>query len=634
MKPLRIEATNFMTYEALDLSLDRSGVFLIVGDNKDEPQNDSNGSGKSAILEAISVALFGQSIRDEKLDVLVHRNHGKNCVVTFTFEEGGATYKAIRHIKDKNHFKESDLEFFRDGVSLTSNSIAETQAKIVSTIGYDFTTFRAFMPGAGITPASLTDKGIKELLENILQVEPLQQAQKLARERKSKLDMEWNQVSASLAVCESKKASLEASIRDLENKRVSFERNQLERVTSLEGQCAQAENELLSVTKQLRASDQAKVKSEESQAKAQEAKKELDSIVENIRSIEAEYFHKEQDLNATRYELEATKKLLLKEFAALKNLGPTCTSCKQSIPHSHVEDQTFDLRKRFGGVETGLAVNEQAVQLHKEALQKELAPLKEKERFLYDTLTKYEVEVKKCLAAYDSTLSFKQQSLTKDVERLKAAIKSAAEETYDSSDLIKRYSQELEEVVTSLKEYQEKKAKLEEQSKALEFWVDGFSTKGVRSYMLKHVTPILNEFVKKYTDCLTDGAMTIRFETEKELKNGSTKEDFSIIVDHRSGGKTYKASSGGEKARADLAIALTLGDLASLRSDKKIPFRFIDEAFEKVDEAGMDAIVKLLQDQERAHDTVFVVTHNANLKQHFTNVITVTKENGVSTIHE
>jgi len=150
--------------------------------------------------------------------------------------------------------------------------------------------------------------------------------------------------------------------------------------------------------------------------------------------------------------------------------------------------------------------------------------------------------------------------------------------------------------------------------------------------MLKQVAPILNDRAAVYCKLLTDGEMTIVFQTEKELKNGTVKEDFNILVEQENGAGLYRGISGGEKARADLVISLVLGDLASFRANKQIPFRFMDEAFEKVDDTGLEAVVTLLEAQKENYETIFVVTHKNELKQHFKDTITVTKQKGISTI--
>lgn len=197
----------------------------------------------------------------------------------------------------------------------------------------------------------------------------------------------------------------------------------------------------------------------------------------------------------------------------------------------------------------------------------------------------------------------------------------------DFTSIMQTYIDKIEELQRTVDhctlEIEEKEKELAKYT----FWVNGFSTKGIRSYMLKHITPILNDRAKHYADLLTGGEMTVTFHTERELKKGATKEEFHIEVLHADGSNSYEGSSKGERARADLIIAFALGDLAGLRANKVIPFRFLDEPFESVDDVGTEFIVKLLNEQKDKYETVFVVTHEDYFKQLFSKRITMVKHN-------
>jgi DNA repair exonuclease SbcCD ATPase subunit len=151
---------------------------------------------------------------------------------------------------------------------------------------------------------------------------------------------------------------------------------------------------------------------------------------------------------------------------------------------------------------------------------------------------------------------------------------------------------------------------------------------------LDNIIPVLNERADYYATILTGDEMSVRFSTKSELADGSTKEKFSIRVEQRHGGSSYGSNSEGEKSRANLAIALAISDLASLHSHKSIDFRFCDEVFDKLDQAGQAAVMKLLQVLKDKYPTVMVVTHQDSFKELFQNTIQVTKYNGISTLEE
>jgi len=175
---------------------------------------------------------------------------------------------------------------------------------------------------------------------------------------------------------------------------------------------------------------------------------------------------------------------------------------------------------------------------------------------------------------------------------------------------------------------------LSTQEQQLVFWKDAFSTSGIRSFILDNVTPVLNERVKHYCDVLTSGEMGVEFSTKTTLKSGEVREKFSINITQEHGGEGYTSNSSGERQRANLVVAFALSDLAEMHSNKRIDFRFLDEPFEGIDEAGVDAVVALLREQQTKYPTVFVVTHQSHFKDVFQAGLTMVKQHGISHLEE
>ena len=89
MIPIRLELRNFMSYGEDVPPLDLSGMrtLCLSGDN---------GHGKSALLDAITWSLWGESRAGKnKHDELV-RIGADEMSVTFTFEMDGQTYRVLR----------------------------------------------------------------------------------------------------------------------------------------------------------------------------------------------------------------------------------------------------------------------------------------------------------------------------------------------------------------------------------------------------------------------------------------------------------------------------------------------------------------------------------------------------------
>ena len=139
MIPLRLKLHNFMCYRdnVPPLHFESIHIACLSGDN---------GSGKSALIDAMTWALWGQA-RTRSDDDLVYSGQAE-MVVTFDFTVGSQTYRIIRkrsRPKRRGSAGQSALEFqlasgngFRP---ITGNSIAQTQQKISDELRMDYDTF-------------------------------------------------------------------------------------------------------------------------------------------------------------------------------------------------------------------------------------------------------------------------------------------------------------------------------------------------------------------------------------------------------------------------------------------------------------------------------------------------------------
>lgn len=137
MIPVKLRMRNFMPYR--DASLDFTGIHLgvITGDN---------GNGKSAIIDAMTWALWGKA-RAASDDDLIHSSQIE-MEVEFDFKIGDQLYRIIRkrsRPKKKTGAGQSILEFhIRNGDGfrpITGNTIPQTQEKIISVLHMDYDTF-------------------------------------------------------------------------------------------------------------------------------------------------------------------------------------------------------------------------------------------------------------------------------------------------------------------------------------------------------------------------------------------------------------------------------------------------------------------------------------------------------------
>ncbi len=186
MVPLRLMVRNFLSYgdTAETLSFDGLHLFCLSGDN---------GNGKSALLDAMTWALWGQS-RATTQDELVHAGATEMSVV-LDFQLNGATYQVLRTRKLRKNIAMTTLEFRveRDGefVPLTGSSVDDTEATIVKTLGMGYRTFvnSAFLlQGRADEFTKKTAAERKQILAEVLNLQRYELLEQHAREKKRDFD--------------------------------------------------------------------------------------------------------------------------------------------------------------------------------------------------------------------------------------------------------------------------------------------------------------------------------------------------------------------------------------------------------------------------------------------------------------
>ena len=123
MKIDKIKIQNFYSFKDVCLNVsDYSGLTIIKGFNKDT--GGSNGSGKSALVEAIYFGLTGKTIRKSTEDSLVNNQAKKKCVVETYITHNNEPVIITRQKKP------TKLEFRVGGKDLTKEGVATTQKAI------------------------------------------------------------------------------------------------------------------------------------------------------------------------------------------------------------------------------------------------------------------------------------------------------------------------------------------------------------------------------------------------------------------------------------------------------------------------------------------------------------------------
>jgi len=195
MIPIKLALRNFMCYHdnVPPLHFDSFHVACLCGDN---------GNGKSALLDAITWALWGKA-RAKSDDDLIHLGQGE-MEVEFEFAVAQNSYRVLRKRTKGKLTKgglrgtgQSILELqiaTQQGYSpITGNTIGETQRKIIEILRMDYPTFinSALLLQGRADEFSMKAPGQrKEVLANILGLSLYDDLEKLAKDRSKEKEIE------------------------------------------------------------------------------------------------------------------------------------------------------------------------------------------------------------------------------------------------------------------------------------------------------------------------------------------------------------------------------------------------------------------------------------------------------------
>lgn len=626
---------NFLTVKEARLNLAERGLVLIQGVNEDDSSADSNGAGKSSIVDAICWCLYGVTARDVTGDAVINRNAKKSCLVTVEIEDNGKHYFIKRG--RKSNLLNVDEIVPGGVVSLTGGTQDQTQATINRIVGCSKEVFMAAVyAGQEAMPdlPGMTDKELKNLIEEASGTSQLSAAYLLARSRNNALASQLPMLNSSVA--ESEK---------------SVDRLLDELAKAVES----ADKYLLDVTEEVKTKKVSVINLVES---AKALQKEIDSMNEaelnkrlaQLKVKGASFESQKKDLEILRAELDAHERNRYSISYCIEQKKSEITACEAMVSgvHKKVGQRCAECNKPYEAHDLA------SVKAHAEDTLRlydgEMVVLLDELKKICDVITEKTVAIKAFEAAMlDPKEYFEQLSeINSDLkvigskkmlvaERNQFA-KSALLELVAKSKKPNPYHPVMESAEKNLAAQQANSEDLRKRLVAVkteqEMTEDAtkiFGPAGLRAHILDTVTPFLNDRTAEYLGALSDGTISAVWSTLKPTATGELKEKFNIEVTSTVGGDSFKALSGGEKRKVRIACAMALQDLVATRATKPIYLFIADEVDHALDQSGLERLMTVLETKAKERGTVLVISHS-DLKSWVDNIITVTKKDGESVV--
>ena len=631
IKFTNIKANNFLSYKELEFDLTNQGLTLIEGISDVEGFN-ANGCGKTVLLNTAVYALFGRLGQQAGVgsDDVVNRQAGKNTKVILEFDKDGTEYIIERYRKHTKH--KNNVLLFENGKEITEGSVKETNQKIINILGIDYKTFaNAIMVGGSDEPLFMdsTDKGKKEILEDITNISIYNKAQEVAKGK-------YN-------VAKDKVELLEKEIKDLVEKLDNYKELQEEeknRFSQIEKQ-RKEENKVLENYKK----EYAEGNFDEDIKKYEQEYNELTQKPFNTYENEISFIDKGvEEINDKIRVLEESVNEKIREVnlninnlkSQITQLDTTdiCPTCGSKLDATHAKNEYNRLEELIKAEQS----KQNKIEQIKEENQKPLIEGLLANRRELDEKKQGYINLRDETSKATNDRLFELKSTIQDIRTNKLILSEriANQEKIINNltdvESVKDYTKEIKETKSEIKKLKENIKEINQELEILEKVIDLYSRKGVQSTVLDMVVPFLNKSANHYLGKLSGGTLEVNFTTQIKNKSGELRDKFDVEVINERGGSSYGLSSQGEKRRIDVAVTLALQDLVMTNSNLETNIVFFDEVFEGLDDKGVEGVIEILREKSEIFESVFVITHNNSLKPLFDNTITVEKREGISKI--
>tara|TARA_R110000787_G_scaffold173595_5_gene286212 strand:+ start:179 stop:1984 length:1806 start_codon:yes stop_codon:yes gene_type:complete len=586
----KLSIVNFLSIGEEPVTVEfNKGLHVITGNNKDKPDR-RNAIGKSTIADALYFAIFGETLRELKKDLIPNNLTNGKTHVELDFEldspRGKNNYKIIRTLSPSKVF------IFKDGVDKTRDSIKNTTAYINSVLSASPSIFQncVIMTVNNAVPFMAKNKIEKrKFIEDIFGMEVFSTMLTALRN-------EYNDISREHDTQLTKLEEIETAYKNYEDQKQRILQTRKEKkekyLTRQENNTKEKDN----LEKELEGIEEVNIS----------------KIKGGISSLEGGL--KDQDLKievnleavARNKALAATRKENYKKIGTDEEKCPVCLRSIKEHDSNLIAKEKEKLKASIHEAVEHIKFISEGLKNLRERKDKFQKVINECQNKLSEA--RLQEQNKKNITQRIHQLDKWQKELKDDLEVIEST-----ETDFDS--IIIDTKQRVDELEKKVKKYRSSLAKLD----IVKYVV---SEEGVKSYIVNKLLDLLNSKLLHYLKRLDSNAICIFNEYfEEEILNEKNKVC------------SYFNFSGAERKSIDLACLFTFSDIRRLQGGVQYNIAIYDELFDSsFDEKGIELITRILQDRvEELDECSIVISHRKeSIKAVTGDVIYLEKENGIT----
>ena len=623
--PTYIEFENFISHKNSRFEFAENKTFLIQGENRDDDGQESNGSGKSAIIEAITFALTGDSFRKVRAVDLIY-NDEKESNVRLQLINNLTKQELViyRSIKRKGG---TEVKIMLNNEPVAQPSVNDYNKYILELLDIskeDLTNYFIISKDKYESFLLSTDSKKKNIIARFTSIDFFADIDTTINNDISENNKEINDIEK---IITANNAKIEVyDIEELDDEEEIFENNKKQKLNNISAKIDE-------ISQRIENNDKLINELIESQKIAQNElknKKSTESFEKELEKIGED----ENKINDLYYKTQKTVQEYQETIMGLKSklkTSITCPNCQFEFSNIDKDFNVQETKELLPILETTLSETKEQQQEYK-SQQQYIANKKSEILKNISTVRKQNQQLENQLNIITNDIRTKN-SIKDDLHRKISDLNEELNEV-EKTKYVPIAKKDNTEVIAKLEKENEKYNKeidkVKEQIQLDTNWLYNF--KKFRTFLINKSI----DSVEAYTNLFLNKIKTnlnIKLDGYKLLADGKTIRE-NITVDILRDGKkegVIDKFSNGEKIRIDICNILALQKLINLNSKSGgLNLLILDEIIESVDASGVNEILHQLN---KLSQCIYVITHASNM-HNFENKINVVKENKVSRIEK
>lgn len=586
----KITVKNFLSIGEDPVCVEFSkGLHIITGNNKDKPDR-RNAIGKSSIAESIYFAIFGETLRELKKDLIPNNITGGKTHVELDFEvitsNNTKKYKIIRNLLP------SKTIIFEDGVEKTLDSTNNTNKFICNVISASPAIFQncVIMTVNDAIPFMAKGKLDKrKFIEDIFGLE-------VFSNMISTLRVEYNDIKRDKEISQTKLDEATKTLQSYNDQQAKVliirqEKHNLYETRKLNN--INEKTQLISVISQINSVN-------------------TDDIIKLIHVYEEKlikcevYIKKYSDNIAVNKQRVTDLKIMYQKIGTADEKCPVCLRGIEDHDLNHIKTEKDKLKADIEGIVTSI---KQDITLQED--------YNSKKTLIKSKLVALNADIHQNNLKIQDKKHKQERIAQLDVwiDELETDIINITSNNTDYTELIANNQQIVAELT-------EKCTELHKKLNNLDIVKYVVSEEGVKSYIVNKLLDMLNNRLLYYLKKLDSNSICMFNEYfEEEILNEKNK-----IC-------SYFNFSGAERKAIDLACLFTFSDLRRMQGGVCYNIAIYDELFDSsFDEKGIELVTDVLKTRiEELNECVIIISHRKeSIKQVTGDIIFLEKYNGIT----